>query len=117
MERAKLSNTLADFPDEDNLGRYPVVQQIKALTKQIAATYQQPTPDSQPPATTDDFPKDRLEALKKLHNTRSNITKWTKKRDDAADPNTRAKAEQKLTELHELKNRLDAFIQEAEGKD
>ena len=117
VDRAKLSNTLADFADEDNLGRFPVVQQIKALTKQIAASYQDaPPPTQNSTPKTQDFPTDRVQALKKLHNTRSNMTKWKRKEANALDPTAKLKAEKKVGELTELKNQIEIFIKEEEAK-
>ena len=92
------------------------MQAIKSLSKKIAATYrpEQPIsettqPKSPPP------PTDRLEALKQLHNTRSNITKWTKKRDAFSTPAAAAKAQDKLYRLESYKNTLEIFLKEAEA--
>lgn len=93
-----------------------MVQAIKSLSKKIAATYQ-PGLSKSEIRNPKSFPSptDRLDALKKLHNTRSNITKWTKKRDNAADPNAAKKAQDKLDELNDYKNTLEIFLKEAEA--
>jgi hypothetical protein len=108
-----LSNTLADFADDDVAGRFPVVQEIKALTREIAATYEEPNPTPQPPkGGAPAPPTSPLDALKQLQNLRSNITKWEKKLQAATTPDQQAKARQKLEAFAALKNTLEAYLAE-----
>ena len=94
------------------------MQQIKALNKAIAATYQDParprTKNQEP--RTPNAPTDRLDALKKLQNTRSNITKWKKKEANATTPALKEKAAKKLEQLNEYKNSLEIFLKDEEAK-
>jgi hypothetical protein len=110
-----LSNTLADFADDDVAGRHPVVQEIKALTREIADTYQEPA--SQPstvhrPSSTE-LPPSPLEALRQIQNTRSNITKWGKKLEAARTPDEKAKAMNKVEELVLLRIKLQSIVDES----
>ncbi|MEO1258489.1 MAG: hypothetical protein AAFZ15_06820 [Bacteroidota bacterium] len=88
------------------------------MSKAIAATYrsgvdspQSAARDSSPPP-----PKDRLDALKKLQNTRSNITKWKKKEANAPTPADQQKATKKLEQLNKYKNSLEIFLKDEGAK-
>lgn len=105
-----MSNTLADFADDDVAGRYPVVQEIKALTREIAATYQDtPSAVHRPPSTVPP-PANIIEALQQKQNLMTNISKWKKKLEQATHPDEKIRIGKKLEELAAQKISLETII-------
>jgi hypothetical protein len=108
-----LSNTLADFADDDVAGRLPVVQEIKVLNKEIATTYQDtPSTVHRPPSTVTP-PTNILEALQQKQNVLTNISKWKKKLEKATHPDEKIRIGKKLVQLAQQKITLETFIQDA----
>ncbi|MFN4254555.1 MAG: hypothetical protein ACK4Q5_06075 [Saprospiraceae bacterium] len=80
MRRARLSNSLWGFAPEDDAGRYPIVQEIKSLTRQInVAKSGAPTQPALPKQKEVAAPTNVLEALRAKQNAMTNISKWKKK--------------------------------------
>jgi hypothetical protein len=128
VKRGRLANSLYDFAPEDKTGRYPVVQQVKTLTKQIAAMLSPPAIDSHlTKATLKAIPKNQLadsegkpagllDTVRLRSNTSANISKWKKKMSTmklSSDEHKRAAA--KLEELNVTLAKCDLIIQQANG--
>lgn len=109
-----MSNTLADFADDDVAGRFPVVQEIKALTKEIAATYKAEEEVTPAKRNVGNYqPNNVIEALNMLHNVRSNITKWGKKLKAAKTPDEQRRCQLKLDGFEQQRIKLQSYIDES----
>ena len=110
VERAKLSNSLHNFKDDDDKGRYPIVQKIKQLNKEIAATYQPEKAKTEPKKKADKTPKDRLDALRMKQNASANRTKWYKQLEKATDADRTKKCIAKIEEFETIMAKMDEYI-------
>lgn len=117
--RAKLSNTLINFPPSDNAGRKVVVDQINELSEQMNQIRKIQEGNSTPEKPQIEVPKDPTSLLKQRNNLRTRVSKQKKAVEAAGQEGNEAKfekAQDKLKTLESELQKIEDLLNESTGK-